>query len=300
MTRDTGVSDTADANEADAGLAPPRAGDVRFVAFNVHRLFDETCDSGACGPDDYEEVASAATVTARTRRIADALSSLSIDVACLEEVETAALLDRIADDMPGPRWSRVLGETSLPASVDVGLIARFPITSIKSHRDQVLTRPDGTTTTFTRDLLEVHLDVRGAEVVTFCAHFRSKANDDPGRRLAEAIGARALVQAVAEASPSALVLLGGDLNDVPGSPPLVALEEGGGLHRVSASLPDDVISTFDFAGSSLAIDHFYVATAALPRFTSGSFHAIRDLGARGYAGSDHALIAADFSGFSGP
>ena len=37
VTRDTGVSDTADANEADAGLAPPRAGDVRHSLADIER-----------------------------------------------------------------------------------------------------------------------------------------------------------------------------------------------------------------------------------------------------------------------
>lgn len=302
VTRDSGVPSVDDAvvdvaPPVDAAWVPPTDGAVRFVALNVHRLFDSTCDTGACASGDYEEVSSPSQIALRTERLAATFERLRADVVLVEEIETAPLLEAIADRMSGPRWSRVLGETGASASVDVGVMARFPITSVVRHRDRVLTRPDGTTTTFARELLEVHLEVRGKETVVFCAHFRSKANDDPGRRFAEAVGAREIVAEVTKAHPDALVLLGGDLNDVPGSPPLVALEEGGALTRVSRSLPESTIATFTFAGVPQAIDHFYAPTADMPRYVPGSFHAVFDPGARGLAGSDHAGIVADFSGF---
>lgn len=301
VSRDVGTVDDGavfdSAVEEDAAVAPPAAGAVRFAALNVRRLFDATCDSGACGAGDYEEVASAAQIDQRTARFAETFVRLRADVILVEEVETAALLDAIADRMPGTRWSRALGETGGAASVDVGVIARFPITETRRHRDRLLVRPDGTTTTFARELLEVHLDVRGAEVVVFVAHFRSKANDDPGRRWAEANGAREIVTEVASAHPDALVLLGGDLNDVPGSPPLLVLQEGDALVRVSAWLPDPLIGTFTFEGQLQAIDHFYIARANVARYVPRSFKTARDPGGRGLAGSDHAGTVADFAGF---
>lgn len=302
VIRDSGVPVVEDAvvdaaPETDAAWAPPGDGAVRFVALNVHRLFDSTCDTGTCASGDYEEVLSPSQIALRTERLADTFQRLRADVVLVEEVETAPLLDGIADRMPGGRWSRVLGETGFSASVDVGVMARFPITSVVTHRDRVLTRPDGSKTTFARELLEVHLDVRGKEAIVFCAHFRSKASDDPGRRWAEAVGAREILTEVATAHPDALSLLGGDLNDVPGSPPLVALEEGGALVRVSQSLPESTIATFVFAGVPQAIDHFYAARGGMPRYVPSSFHAVFDPGARGLAGSDHAGIVADFSGF---
>ncbi|MBI2390712.1 MAG: endonuclease/exonuclease/phosphatase family protein [Deltaproteobacteria bacterium] len=295
---DTPADTPADTLADAARLAPPAPDAVRVVAFNVRRLFDEACDTGRCGgPDDYEATATAAQIDERTDTIAGALASLRADVLLLEEIETAPLLDEIADRMPGGAWSRVLGEIGDPGSVDVGVASVFPIKSVKRHRDRVLTRPDGSLTNFAREFLEVHLDVRGAEAVVFVAHFRSKASDDPGRRLAEAQGARDIVGGVAAAQPDALVLLGGDLNDEPDSPPLRALEEGGALLRVSAGLPQDAIGTFTYGGKLQAIDHFYLAKGNLSRYVRETFRTLRDPGARGLAGSDHAAIVADYSGF---
>ena len=106
---------------------------------------------------------------------------------------------------------------------------------MRVRADEVLTRPDGSTTTFSRELLEVHVTKAGRAIIFFAAHFRSKSNDDPGRRLAEAQATRRIVDAVAAANPRALVVLGGDLNDTPGSPPLDALTGNGGLLRAAAN-----------------------------------------------------------------
>lgn len=289
------TAETAEAGPPDAAWPAPAAGSARIVALNVHRLFDETCDTGSCAPGDYEETATSAVIEKRTARLAATFRALAADVVLVEEIETAPLLDAIADRMPGPRWSRVLGETDAPASVDVGVLSRYPITDVKRHRGRLLVRPDGTYTNFARELLEVHLDVRGAELVVFCAHFRSKASDDPGRRYAEAVGARDLVDEVATARPDALVVLGGDLNDEPGSAPLLALDER--LVRVSAWMPDWLIATFTFAGKPQAIDHFYIPRGNVARYVPRSFHAVKDPGAQGLSGSDHAGIVADFGGF---
>jgi predicted extracellular nuclease len=296
------AADVPDAADPPISAPAPEAGAIRIAAFNVHRLFDTVCDSGACAPGDYEEIETATQLAARGARIARALAALRVDIAIVEEVESQESLDAIGAALPSLP-SRVLGETGGVASVDVGVLAAYPITSVKGHRDQVLVRPDGTTTTFARELLEVHLDVRGKDVVVFAAHFRSKSSDDPGRRLAEAQAAREVVSHVATDSPQALVVLGGDLNDVPGSPPIDALDapyETGSLLRVAAALPYELTTTYFFDGSGQAIDHLYLATAtgAAARFVGGSFRVARDAGpTSGLAGSDHAAIYADFSGF---
>jgi predicted extracellular nuclease len=298
----TDAADPVDAAEPVISAPAPEAGAIRIATFNVHRLFDTVCDSGACAAGDYEEVETPAQLEARGARIARALAGLHVDVALVEEVESQASLDAIGAALPSLP-SRVLGETGGVASVDVGVLAAFPITAVKGHRDQVLVRPDGTTTTFARELLEVHLDVHGQRVVVFAAHFRSKSSDDPGRRLAEAQAAHDIIAAVALDDPEALVVLGGDLNDVPGSPPIDALDapyDGGALLRVAAGLPYETTTTYSFDGHGQAIDHLFLATAsgATSRFVGGSFHVARDGGATtGLAGSDHAGIYADFGGF---
>ncbi|WP_224247698.1 endonuclease/exonuclease/phosphatase family protein [Hyalangium gracile] len=279
----------------DASTPPePAAGTVRIAAFNVHRLFDTVCDSGSCGGSAYEALPSSQAFAARAERIAQALTSLKAGIVLLSEVETQASLDALQARAQGFSTA-VLGELGTAASVDVAVLSRYPLREVRRHRAQrLLTRPDGTTTLFSREFLEVRLDVEGAEVIVFSAHFRSKVDDDPGRRYAEAQAARDILSAVAAERPGALVVLGGDLNDVPGSPPLEALESGGALLRVSRSLPLEELGTVWFQGASLAIDHLYRAAGASGQEVPGTFRVVRDASGGGLAGSDHAAVQADF------
>jgi endonuclease/exonuclease/phosphatase family metal-dependent hydrolase len=272
----------------------PAPGTVRIAAFNVHRFFDTVCDSGSCGGTAYEALPSADTFNAHATRIAQAIASMKTGVVLLSEVETQPCLEALKARLP-EFSTAVLGEIGTPASVDVAVMARYPLREVRRHRAQrILTRPDGTTTRFSRELLEVRLDVQGAEVIVFAAHYRSKVEDDPGRRYAEAEASRDIITAVAAERPRALVVLGGDLNDVPGSLPLEALEDGGALQRVSRELPLEQIGTVWFQGASLAIDHLYQASEASGRSVPGSFRVVRDAPGSGLARSDHAAVQADF------
>jgi uncharacterized protein len=275
----------------------PAAGTVRIAAFNVHRFFDTVCDTGNCGGSAYEELPSARAFEARAEQLAQGLRAMKAGVVLLSEVETQPCLDALQARVP-EFSSAVLGEIGTLASVDVAVLARYPIREVRRYRSQrVLSRPDGSTTLFSREFLEVRLDVQGAELIVFATHFRSKVDDDPGRRYAEAQAARDILTAVAAERPGALVVLGGDLNDVPGSPPLEALEAGGALQRVSRELPLEELGTVWFQGAPQAIDHLYRARDASGQDVPGTFRVVRDSPGSGLAGSDHAAIQADF-GFS--
>jgi endonuclease/exonuclease/phosphatase family metal-dependent hydrolase len=285
----------------DAGSPPdpnaqqePAPGTVRIAAFNVHRFFDTVCDSGNCGGSAYEELPTSPVFTARAAQLSHAIASMKAGVVLLSEVETQLCLDALQSRLPGFSTA-VLGEIGTAASVDVAVLSPYPLREVRRHRAQrVLTRPDGTTTSFAREFLEVRLDVEGTEVIVFAAHFRSKVDDDPGRRYAEADAARDIITAAAAERPGALLVFGGDLNDVPGSPPLGALERDGALQRVSSGLPLEQIGTVWFQGASLALDHLYRARDASGQDVPSSFRVDRDAPGSGLAGSDHAAIQADF------
>ncbi|MDB4960553.1 MAG: endonuclease/exonuclease/phosphatase family protein [Myxococcales bacterium] len=268
---------------------------VRVATFNVHRFFDTVCESQSCEPpDDYEAVLTPAGFEARAAEIADAILLLGADVVALQEVETQACLDalvlRLADVMP----YAVLGEIHTTASVDVAVFSRTPLDQVIGHRaTQPLTRPDGTATTFSRELLEVHVRAaNGAKVVVFAAHFRSKSTDDPGRRLAEAQVSSVVVNARAAAEPDALVVLGGDLNDTPGSPPIDALTADGGLVRVADDLPLASQATYRYFGNGQIIDHLMLAPTPAATRVPRSSRVWKD--GSGWGGSDHFALTSDF------
>ncbi len=274
-------------------LPPPGPGDVVVATFNVHLFFDTQCDSGNCGGSSFEQKPSEATFLARADEIAAAIEGLGADVVLLQEVETQKCLDALSARLPGYPTA-YLGETGNPGSIDTAIVARLPLTEIRSHGSAPIPLPDGGETHFARDFLEAHFEVEGRRLIAFDGHFKSKADDDPARRLAEAEAARKIVEAAVEAEPGALVVMGGDLNDVPGSPPLMALEVGGGLARVAAELGADDW-TYVFDKELRALDHLYVSTVALGgTYVSGTARVLRGVETSGWGGSDHSALRATF------
>lgn len=268
---------------------------VRIATFNVRRFFDTVCDSAACNEDDYEELPTQASFDLRATQLADAIRKLDPDVIALEEVETQACLDallvRLGDVIP----YGVLGEINTAASVDVAILSKTPLENVTGHRDQhPLTLPDGRITTFSRELLEVSVRAAdGTKIVMFAAHFKSKSSDDPARRLAEAQVSSQIVNAVAVAEPTALVVLGGDLNDTPDSPPLAALTVDGGLVRVADDLSTSDQATYRYAGHGQAIDHLLIPPSSAAWRIPRSSRVWREAGA-GWGGSDHSALTSEF------
>ena len=117
--------------------------------------------------------------------------------------------------------------------------------------------------------------MKGHEVVVLAAHFRSKRRDDPDKRLAEARATHDILLRVAADHPEALVVLGGDLNDTPGSPPLDALLVGDGLKRVAADIPDDGDWTHSYKRRHQALDHLLWAPTPGGRYRAGSARVAR-------------------------
>lgn len=281
-----------------AGTDGGRAGVLRVAQFNVRRYFDAVCQSNDCTGTGFEEVVTKAQFDARTEQLATAIALIDPDVIALAEVENAATLDALAAKLAsmGKPYPLVhLGETGSNGSVDVGVLSRGTLTQVKTHRDTPLVEADGTKTTFAREFLEVRMTFGAQAVVMFAAHFRSKATDDPARRLAEAKGAQAIMTSVGAELPEALVVLGGDLNDTPGSEPIKAMDLGGALVRVASDLPAAKQGTYIFQGVDQAIDHIYVVKGQAARYLPMSATVYRDDPKGGFGGSDHGALAADFS-----
>jgi len=274
--------------------APHARAVLRVATLNAHLFFDTVCDSGRCGEGDFEAAPTAAEFARDAEVIAAAVRALDADVVLLQEVENQRCLDALRERLGDAYPTALVGETGRPASIDVAVLARDPMVSWRGHRGVPFARPDGRRATFARELLEVHLDHGGRRVVVFAAHFRSKVRDDPGLRLGEAMAARRIVAARGSELPDALVVLGGDLNDTPGSPAIDALEEGGALARVAATLPEGQQATYVYHGRAMALDHLFVPRAAMARVVAGSVRVLRDAPGEGYAGSDHASLRADF------
>lgn len=280
-----------DAGTSDAAVEYPT---VTIATFNVRRLFDTECDSSRCGSDSFEKVPSVDEYEARIAEVAAAVDALGADIVLLQEIEKEAVLTSVQQALGGAYPVAVFGEVGYSASLDVAVLARGELRGTQGYRDQDLIRPGGGTTEFAREFLRADLEIDGEEVIVFTAHFKSKRNDDPERRLAEARGARDIIEQAAADNPEALVVLGGDLNDTPGSEPLEALTGDGGLVRAGASKSLDELYTYLYNWEKTAIDHLLMARTPGGSYVSGSAKAHHDRNPAGYGGSDHGALSGQF------
>lgn len=311
---DAGKKPNGDDDDDDGGSAKPppdngewgdptdvrRPGFLRLEQLNVRRLFDTVCDSGTCtGSAAYEDQATQAQFDKRIKQIATDLATIKADVITLAEVENQACLDAVQKALKDAGFEypvAYVAETGLPGSVDVAVLARGKMDSVVKYKQSTpLLRPDGSKTSFTRELPEVHLTLGSKKVVVFAAHFKAKTDDsdDPGRRLAEAKATHDIMDKTGSDNAKSLVVLGGDLNDVPGSDPINALEGDGKLLRVASDVTNQ--GTYKFGGADQPIDHIFVTKNHAKSYIAQSATVVRDGSAKGFAGSDHATLWADFS-----
>lgn len=272
-----------------------RPGKLRIEQLNLRRFFDPVCDTGAgkC-PTDFEEQPTQDAFDKRVKQIADDLVKIQADVITFAECENKNALDAVASALKtaGFEYPVVyVAETGQAGSMDVAILSRGKLGTVTNHRkNPPVVIPNGG---FTREFPEIHLTFGKSEVVVFPAHFRSKSNDDPARRLGEAKAAHEILVAVGAANADALVLMGGDLNDTPDSDAIKALESDGKLIRVASDV--DKQGTYTFGGVDQAIDHIFVTKEHKTSYVAKSTTVVRDSGSKGFAGSDHATIWADFT-----
>ena len=133
-----------------------------------------------------------------------------------------------------------------------------------------------------------------SKIIVFSAHFKSKSNDDPKRRQAEADEALKIINSTASKYPGALIVMGGDLNDTPGSGPISTLENSSGLLRVAAELSATDQATYDYSGP-IAIDHIFHSLYGSWSYVEGSAKVIKDSPSwYSLISSDHAALRAEF------
>lgn len=283
---DAGRSDTSTA-EPDVG---PTGTPFRVGQFNTRRFFDTVCNSGNCSDaSDFEAQLSDAEFNFKAQTIAAAIDQMQVDAITLEEIETQTVLDGLKAKLQTSYTVAELGETGASGSLDVAVLAKGELLEVRKHRSLRLERPDGSTTSFARELLEVHTLQGDQRVVIFAAHFKAQRNDDPGRRFAEAKAAGQIMAATAAEFPDALVVLGGDLNDTPTSSPLTALVSAGDI----ALLTEPGFWTYRFFQAEQHIDHLIYVRGGGGVVQPDSLEYFDD-GSGGFGGSDHRAVRATF------
>lgn len=204
------------------GAETPQA--LKVLNWNLHNLFDTKKDSDT--PEEF--VLSSGDYNDKLAAIGAILKELDPDIAVLPEVEHKAILDDLNEKHLAGAYTTALSLTNDFRGLDIGILTKVPIVDVVSHKDDSFKRLDlvgGQSYKYSRDAVEVHLKYNTRSVVLFGVHYRSKGDgsaetDDKDKRMAEAQHTRALADAIAKESPKTAILILGDFNDLPGSPPV--------------------------------------------------------------------------------
>ena len=175
---------------------------ARVGNWNVHNFVNDQNDSDA----DQEEFQSATAYAAQRAAIAGVIDELAPDVMVFAELENQAVLDDLAAELGGEYAGLAVTQGNDPRGINIAAISREPFTDVVMHKDDSFT-VEGTTGPsyfYSRDCLELHLEVNGRRLILLGVHYKAKdAHDDGQKRLAEAQHTRALADTLAEAHPGA-------------------------------------------------------------------------------------------------
>ena len=278
----------------DPCLAPDaeKINSVIIGTYNTHLFFDKVCDTGHCSSSDFESVLSDSEYNTKVKDLADSVKKIGADISLLQEVEKDSCLQDLFGKT-GTYEDCFLGEKE---TVDTAVMTKGKITYKNKHPEQIeCAGCDGGKTTFSRAFLETHIELGCRKIIVFSAHFKSKADDDAQRRLAEAAAAAKILKKRAEENPGALIVMGGDLNDEPGSDTLKSFENDSAFLRVAAELSSKDQATYYYRGDAIALDHIFLVKTDGGKYKTGSAEVVKDAPSYYSLGSsDHAALKATF------
>jgi len=125
-----------------------------------------------------------------------------------------------------------------PRGIDVAVLSRYPIGNIRSHIWDTYVKKVKPSQTFSRDCLEVEVDVDGRTVTLFINHFKSQLMDNPDRRTRQTDAVARIVESRFGAHINdALFAIVGDFNQVPEDASLQPLLSKPWQEQIVARLP---------------------------------------------------------------
>ncbi|POA74911.1 endonuclease/exonuclease/phosphatase family protein [Pseudomonas sp. GW531-T4] len=210
------------------------------------------------------------------------IAEVNADVIVLVEVEDRLALDRFNTQIVSPQLEalnrvpyrfNMLIDGNDERGIDVGILSRFPIVSMRSHIDEQLlgeTKP-----VFARDCPEYYLDLGGGSMLVLLVnHFSSQGGGSAAAkwRGQQAARVREIYEALVAKFPSTIVL--GDLNAPPGekpTPSLAPLLSNTDLVDVMG-LPQyahpDLPGTFHYGNASDKLDYILLPPALVPKVSA--------------------------------
>ena len=230
---------------------------LTIVDWNTHNFFDAKKNPAT----PTEIILSAADYAKKRSTIGAELKALNADIVVLAEIENKGILDDLnTTELGGEYGQTILIEGNDPRGIDVGVLSKIAPDSVVSHKDDVfvLAGTNGPQYHYSRDCLELHFTFNKRAVIVLGVHFKAKAPpDDPDKRLAEGQHTRKIADDLLAKQADAAILVLGDFNDTPGSPPYKAVAGAAPQLFVDSadSVPMAAHYSYNFSGTLELIDH---------------------------------------------
>lgn len=149
---------------------------IRIATFNIENLFarynfKKNLKPSKDGGFQINDLAFDLFDETEKKLTAKAIKAINADIICLQEVESLPVLDRFNSQMlAGLNYKhRILIDGNDPRQIDVAILSRFPIISLRSHREE----RNFSSPLFSRDCLEAVIDVDGKILHLYVNHFKS-------------------------------------------------------------------------------------------------------------------------------
>jgi len=288
-----------------------RAGELTVMSYNVENMFDVFDDPYS--NDESTDVKRRDEIESIARAIAFA----DADVVVFQELENEHLLQGMVDTfLVDSGYTYVACQRTNDArGINLGVISRYPITSLSSYRFRTLTHPDvpGQTWRFARDVMQINLDIDGTPLHVLDIHLKSNSSSpgDPNsmhRRSAEVLGLRQIIREnYALYGNDALILAMGDFNSNietrpeqnrpwPATQLMQAPEPDGTMLMHDAfhgqAYNNRVTIMGDDRYPPAVFDYIYASPALHAGLVADSMHVIRDEAMT--SGSDHCPVFATY------
>ncbi len=254
---------------------------------------------------------------ASTENTARVIQAVQADVLCVVEVESRLVLDRfnrlVQGQFPPAYPHNLLVDGNDERGIDVGLLSRFGIASLRSHIDDTFTAANGQQfPIFSRDCAEYEVALPGGQTLwVLCNHFKSKGFGSPAANNAKRARQAARVREILGRFKlnKDFVVVAGDFNDTPDSAPLKSLLTTPGLSDVLAS-PKLTGPRWTFQDGKNQLDYLLVSQALHAKldavsierrglFSPTNFHNqfahFPEVTGKVSQASDHAAVVAEFT-----
>lgn len=156
---------------------------IRIGTFNVENLFARFRFKAGLSEEEIESAVEDGWKVDQTKFdiseeedkeiTAGAIGAIDADVLALQEIENLDVLKRFNTRyLDGKYRYKLLVDGNDPRRIDVGVLSRYPFAAIRTH--QFLRTPDGSAWVFSRDCLEVDVELdSGTRLPVFVNHFKS-------------------------------------------------------------------------------------------------------------------------------